>query len=92
MKLPIGYHGVALKTTDKTLIEPIPPADDDDEDDDEEPELPEITKVVEQVSSFDELTVWGHDQVPVSDDSFVKGIEEWIAFSEAIHGKSVAQP
>jgi ribonuclease H2 subunit C len=39
------------------------------------------------VSSFDDMVVWGHDRVPDSDDTFVKGIEEWISFAEAIHGK-----
>ena len=84
IKVPEKYQGLVLKATDKTIIEPVQPAEDDDE---EEPELPEPVKVVDEVSTFDEMIVWGHDQVPAADDSFVKGIEEWIAFAEAIHGQ-----
>lgn len=81
-KLPEKYQGLVLKASDKTMIEPILPTPDD-----EEPELPESTKVIEQVAAFDELVVWGHDRIPSTDDHFVKGIEEWIAFAEAIHAR-----
>lgn len=80
VKLPENYQGLVLKATDQTIIEPVPPAEED-----EEPELPEPVKIVEVVSTFEEVTIWGHDQVPASDDTFVKGVEEWISFAEAIH-------
>lgn len=78
--MPENYQGLVLKATDQTIIEPVPPAEED-----EEPELPEPVKIVEVVSTFEEVTIWGHDQVPASDDTFVKGVEEWISFAEAIH-------
>lgn len=62
--------------------------DEDIEIEDEEEEAPEPVKLLEEVSRFDDIVVWGHDRVPGSDDPFVKGIEEWISFSEAIHGSS----
>lgn len=80
VRVPEKYLGLVLKATDKTIIESVLPTEDD-----EEPELPEPVKVVEEVSTFDEIAIWGHDQVPASDDSLVKGIEEWTAFAEAIH-------
>jgi len=82
VKLPEQYRGIVLKPSDQTIIEPILPADDD-----EEPELPEPVKVVEEVSNFDEMTIWGHDQLPASDDNFINGVEEWISFAEAIHSR-----
>lgn len=84
VKIPTKYEGLVLRSSDKTIIEPILPQEEDEE---EEPELPEAIKVVEHVSSFDNITVWGYDHLPAADDSFVKGIEEWTAFAEAIHGK-----
>jgi ribonuclease H2 subunit C len=45
----------------------------------------EPVKILEAVATFDEFTVWGHDQIPAPDDTLVKGIEEWIAFAESIH-------
>jgi ribonuclease H2 subunit C len=47
----------------------------------------EPVKILEAVGTFDEFTVWGHDQIPAADDTFVKGIEEWVAFAEAIHSR-----
>ena len=42
-------------------------------------------KLIDSISEFDHLVVWGHDQLPVIDDPFVKGVEEWIALAAAIH-------
>lgn len=83
IQLPSSHHGLVLKATERTIIEPSLPLNDDDE---EEPEIPEPIKIVEEVSRVEEMITWGHDQLPASDDSFVRGVEEWIAFAEAIHG------
>lgn len=48
-------------------------------------DIPEPVKVVESTAHFNELVVWGHDQAPEKDDAFVKGVEEWLAFADAIH-------
>lgn len=80
--MPNEYKGLVFKATQRTIVEPTPIVDDD-----EEPELPEPIKIVEELSSFNEMVVWGHDQIPNSEDNFVKGIEEWISFAAAIHGK-----
>ncbi|OAP65779.1 hypothetical protein AYL99_01751 [Fonsecaea erecta] len=88
--------GVVVKTTDRFLPQPcrtqtgptytvldedIEIADEEDED-----EPPEPVKTLEELSTFEEVIVWGHDAVPTTENAFVKGIEEWIAFAEAIHG------
>jgi ribonuclease H2 subunit C len=56
-----------------------------DDEDDEPADKPEPVKILQSNASFSEITVWGHDMLPAADDPFVKGIEEWIAFAEAIH-------
>jgi len=61
--------------------------DEEIEIEEEEEEPSEPAKILEELSTFDEVIVWGHDQVPTSEDPFVKGIEEWISFAEAIHGR-----
>jgi ribonuclease H2 subunit C len=58
-----------------------PQPDGDDHDDDDPPEP---VHILCQEAAFDEITVWGHDVVPAADDGFVKGIEEWISFAEAV--------
>jgi len=79
--------GIVTKSTDRVL--PNEPAQMDsavpDDPDCHELEAAEPVKVLEAVAIFDKVTVWGHDQVPAADDTFIKGIEEWIAFAEAIH-------
>lgn len=40
--------------------------------------------ILKDEAKFDTITVWGHDRLPAADDSFVKGIEEWIALAEAV--------
>lgn len=49
---------------------------------DEEREEP--LKILETQATFDEFVVWGHEIVPAADDPFVKGVEEWIKFAEAV--------
>ncbi|KIW81985.1 hypothetical protein Z517_05011 [Fonsecaea pedrosoi CBS 271.37] len=98
INIPSGYQGVVAKDTDRYLPQPSKTqtgptytvVDEDieiaEEDDDDDP--PEPVKVFEELSTFEEVIVWGHDAVPTNEDTFVKGIEEWIAFAEAIHGPS----
>lgn len=82
IKISSRYQGIVLKATNRTIIDPANLADDDEE----EPEIPEPVKIVEEISTVEDLTVWGHDHIPASDNNFVRGVEEWIAFAEAIHG------
>ncbi|OAL29882.1 hypothetical protein AYO22_01788 [Fonsecaea multimorphosa] len=92
------FAGVVAKTTDRFLPQPCrmqsgptyTAVDEDieiaDEEDEDEP--PEPVMLLEELSTFEDVIVWGHDAVPTNEDTFVKGIEEWIAFAEAIHGTS----
>jgi ribonuclease H2 subunit C len=89
--------GIVANSTDRLLandpaktrpafLEESPLEDLDDKEDAAEPVM-----ILEAVATFDEVTIWGHDQLPPVDDAFVKGIEEWIAFAEAIHSASATE-
>lgn len=51
---------------------------------DGETEQEEPVKVLEAQGTFDELMVWGHEILPAADDTFVKGVEEWVRFAETV--------
>lgn len=58
-------------------------------DKDAEAEVTEITpeepvKILETQGTFDEMIVWGHEFLPAADDSYVKGVEEWVKFAETV--------
>lgn len=92
--LLIEMLGVAVIKTDQVL----PPTskqgqtthrrqsedDEDDEDMSEEEVQADPVKILKEEAKFDMVTVWGHDRLPAADDNFIKGIEEWIAFAEAV--------
>lgn len=50
-----------------------------------EDELPkEPVKILETQATFDNFVVWGHEISPAADDTFVKGVDEWIKLAEAV--------
>ncbi|KAA8649951.1 uncharacterized protein ATNIH1004_002630 [Aspergillus tanneri] len=51
----------------------------------EEVEQDDPVKVLEKQATFDEIVVWGHEAVPASDDTFVKGVEEWAKMAKVMH-------
>ncbi|KAF2772779.1 ribonuclease H1 small subunit [Teratosphaeria nubilosa] len=95
VKLPEGYTGVVLQRTEKLLESkrkaalPVPEIEQEDEEDEfamrEDGKEEEEVKLMEQMGTFDEAVVWGHENVPEDEDEYVKGIDEWIAFSQAMH-------
>ena len=48
-----------------------------------EEEREEVT-VLNEVGSFQNLFVWNHESMVDGDDAFVKGLNEWIGFAEAV--------
>ena len=60
-----------------------------DEDDDVEDQIP--VESMEQVSRFQDITVWEHEIVPSAEESFSKGVNEWLAFAQAIHGTTASE-
>ena len=41
-------------------------------------------KLMETKARFEEVVIWGHEQVPEDDDVYVRGVEEWVGFAEAV--------
>lgn len=89
--LPEGYRGAVLQRTDKQVVEKpsapalvIPREDEDDMMEDAVAPKQIETKIMAQQGSFEEIMVWGHDAVPADDDIYVKGMQEWIGFAEAV--------
>jgi ribonuclease H2 subunit C len=69
-----------LKTTNNVLPSEISL----DTQEDEEEDAPIETREVEQMASFDEVIVWGHEAMPTSDDAYSKGLGEWVSFADAV--------
>ena len=92
VKVPQGYRGIIVKNSEETkgMSNRVGKHDMNIDEDDEEPE--EETGSLEEVGSFDEVVVWGHESVAEADDPFVKGMDEWINFAEAVsvHETSIA--
>ena len=53
------------------------------EEEEEEEEGDEVQELNE-VASFDKIVLWGHESLVEGDDPFVKGVEEWVGFAEAV--------
>ncbi|KAG0652804.1 hypothetical protein D0Z07_0644 [Hyphodiscus hymeniophilus] len=82
LKMPDGYRGVVLSSSDAILPQKDPARAEAREDDDEEE--PEV-KIMEEQGVFEEIMVWGHEAVMDEFDPYVRGLEEWIGFAEQIH-------
>lgn len=40
--------------------------------------------VLDEIGSFDNLFLWNYESMITEDDAFVKGLNEWISFAEAV--------
>ena len=82
--LPKAYQGVVLQKTDKKVIAkpsmPLPGIEAEDANTPKEID----TMIMEQHATFSDVIVLDHEAVPASDDVYVKGMEEWIHFAEAV--------
>ncbi|KAL8921197.1 MAG: hypothetical protein Q9208_005807 [Pyrenodesmia sp. 3 TL-2023] len=90
VKVPEGYRGVVVKEGVKEDVavqrgnaERLRRRDEGMDEEEEESE--EEVKVMEEVGEFDGVVVWGHESVVDGEDTFVRGVEEWIGFAEAMH-------
>ncbi|KAH7130389.1 ribonuclease H2, subunit C [Dendryphion nanum] len=85
--LPANYAGAVLNVTEKDL--PETPGDKSGVDEDPEGEDDDMkveVKIAEQIGTFDEMMVWKHGSVvDEKADIYVRSVEEWIGFAEAMH-------
>jgi hypothetical protein len=90
VKIPEGYKGVILSSTDQKL--PKEPQTSEEEDELDENEQSEEIGILEEQAEFDEVMVWGHEALPdESTDPYVRGVQEWIAFAEQVCSDSRSQ-
>lgn len=86
--MPEGYQGVVVREGGGEETEKADKgeaAEDELEEGDEAmEEEEEVVKALDEVARFEVLVVWEHETVPEDDDVFVKGVEEWIKFAEAV--------
>jgi ribonuclease H2 subunit C len=84
--------GVVVRSTDRLVETPNSATsraqwqrDEESSEDEEEPEVEEPVKIIDSLAEIKEIVVFDHDQQPASEDAFLKVVNEWIAFSDAIH-------
>ncbi|KAH8602006.1 ribonuclease H2, subunit C [Bisporella sp. PMI_857] len=80
--VPPGYRGVVATKSDKILPKSKIEVEAEEEDEGKEEE----TKIMEEIGTWDEMVVWGHEALADEGDPYVRGVEEWVAFSKALHG------
>jgi hypothetical protein len=89
VKIPKGYKGVILSSTDEKL--PKDPQSSEEEELDENEQIEDIGILQEQ-AEFDEILVWGHETLPdETSDPYVRGVEEWIFFAEQVGSDTILQ-
>ena len=92
VKVPEGYQGLVLQKTEKPLPKRAPTVEElrrlegEDEGFDGMIDAEDVLEVrgLEQVARFGEMVIWGHEAVPEGDDIYVRGVEEWMAFAQAV--------
>ncbi|KAL3435643.1 ribonuclease H2 non-catalytic subunit-domain-containing protein [Aspergillus tetrazonus] len=80
VQLPEGYEGVVVTHTEREI-----PNATDSVTVSKEGENNKSVKLLEKQATFGDYVVWGHEVIPAADDSFVKGVEEWVKFAELMH-------
>ena len=83
-KVPVGYRGVIVKDAGKEQKPAKESRPDPQEEDDLDGEEDEEVGVLQELGSFDKVMLWGHESIAENEDAFVKGMGEWISFSEAV--------
>ena len=87
VKIPKGYEGLIVKKAEEdNALEKIKQRQQiQDDDENEELEGNQVQeKALQAMGRFDAITVWGHESIISEDDAFVRGVEEWITFAEAV--------
>ena len=85
LALPEAYQGVVLQKTDKKVVaKPSMPVPGLEAEDSNNAPKEVDTMIMEQHATFTDVMVWDHEAVPGGDDVYVKGMQEWIDFAEAV--------
>lgn len=82
LKIGRDYRGLLVKDDGRTKDLNKQPRTGSVKDDEDE-EVEEV-KDLHEVGSFDNIILWGHEELVEVDDAFVKGLGEWIGFAEIV--------
>ncbi|KAG9961785.1 hypothetical protein KCU61_g5143, partial [Aureobasidium melanogenum] len=90
LDLPDGYRGAILQKTDtilpNTTTATTPPTGLDPEEEQQQEDPTPETKLLQEVATFDKITVYGHEVQPdAQQDVYIKGINEWISLAGAMN-------
>ncbi|KZZ96185.1 Ribonuclease H2, subunit C [Ascosphaera apis ARSEF 7405] len=83
--LPEGYEGLVVTKTDKVLKSDNHKSHYEEDEDEQLKEQEAEPTIITADGTFSEFMIWGHEAVPEDRGPYIKGIEEWIAFSQKIH-------
>jgi hypothetical protein len=77
--------GAVVRITKEALPMGQNQLDGNHEEEEEEDDDFVETFVGEKLGSFEHFTVWNHEALPDGgDDPYIKGLDEWIPFAEAV--------
>lgn len=88
VSLPTGYEGAVLEKTEKKVVPkpriPVPGEEEDGLEGGHDAPKEVETLIMDKTAGFEHVVVWDHEVVPGAEDIYVKGVEEWIGFAEAV--------
>ena len=86
IEVPQGYRGVVVKEAgrEKTAFQINEKKGLEGEESEEREEEQEEVTILNELGSFDKMLIWNHESMVDGDDPFVKGLNEWIGFAEAV--------
>ena len=61
---------------------------------DDKPEIDGVDtdSAVDDIAAFDEVVVWGHENPAETNNVFVRGVDEWVTFAEAVSSHCSTRP
>lgn len=84
VKVPKSYKGVVLVGSQKVLETKREDKESVERGEEEDVEDEEEVTIMEEVGSFNEVLIWGHETVVDAEDEYVRSLEEWIGVAESV--------
>ncbi|KAJ5083215.1 hypothetical protein N7456_012642 [Penicillium angulare] len=82
--VPEGYQGVVAMPTNSVIPVSTQGSKEDPDVVEIQPGHEEPVKILQMQGKFNEIMVWGHEHLPAVNDTFVKGMEEWMRLAETV--------
>ena len=82
--MPPGFKGVVLVEGKKTGTHHKVVKKTAADDDNSEIDGVDADSALDNVATFDEVVIWGRETVAETDNLFIRGVDEWATFAEAV--------